>query len=619
MFRRTFILMGVVGIMFVSYAQPPDTLWTQYFGGDYQDQGSSVRQTADDGFIIAGFTLSYGAGYYDAWLVKTDTWGTIIWHRTFGGSDHEHASDVQQTPDGGYIIVGNTASFGAGGHDVWLIKTDSYGFEEWDYTFGEAGNEYGSSVQLTPDGGYIIGGTKGAPWMIKTDANGAEEWNRVFGVIGNATGTDLDQTGDGGYILTGYTQEYGEDEDAFLVKTDINGNEQWTQIYGGTSADRVFSVQNTDDDGYIMAGNTHSFGSGQKDVWLVKTDSAGDTIWTRTFGGSDGDQGECVQQTTDGGYIITGITDSWGAGENDLWLIKTDSLGNEEWNQPVGAEEHENGYSVVQTTDGGYIVTGGTSSYGSGSEDLYLVRVDAENQYIPIEITFEPLYEPIYILPWGGEVGYYINLTNLSPEQRTLDLWIDILLPDTSLYGPVLLREDITLQPSSHLSRLMIQEVPAGAPEGRYINQGQIGDFALQEIWDEDAFAFTKVGYDQGGSGEAIDNWNLSGWDESVETVGFGEFDLPEEFALLGVFPNPFNPTTTISFTLPEPGLVRLEVFDIRGREVGSAQDRPLREGWMVAGQQQITFDGSGLASGIYIYRLTAGEFSASGKMVLMK
>ena len=347
--------------------------WNQTFGGSGYDYGYSVQQTTDGGYIITGHTESFGNGSYDVWLIKTDSGGNEEWNRTFGGSDSDFGRSVQQTTDGGYIITGFTSSFGNGSSDVWLIKTDSNGNEEWNQTFGGSGYDYGYSVQQTDDGGYIITGWTGSfgngyedVWLIKTDSGGNEEWNRTFGWISYDYGNSVQQTTDGGYIITGYTRSFGNGNyDIWLIKTDSNGYEEWLPppTFGGGDSDYGYSVQQTDDGGYIIAGSTESFGYGlpyYPAIWLIKTDSNGNEEWNRTFGGSSSDVGYSVQQTTDGGYIIVGT-----------WLIKTDSEGNEEW-----INENINGQSVQQTTDGGYIITGYTSSYGNGGRDVWLIKTD---------------------------------------------------------------------------------------------------------------------------------------------------------------------------------------------------------------------------------------------------
>jgi hypothetical protein len=360
--------------------------WVKTFGGIDDDWGYSVQQTNDGGYIIAGETNSFDAGEYDVWLIKTDTNGDMVWDRTFGGTEYNDGYSVQQTIDGGYIITGTIYSFGASSIDVWLIKTDSDGYEEWNRSFGGTKGDMGFSVQQTNDGGYIITGTTGSfsagdgdVWLIKTDSNGYEEWNRSFGGTNYEIGYCVRQTIDGGYIITGDTYSFGAG-DVWLIKTDVNGSKVWDKTFGGTNSDEGISVQQTNDGGYIITGYSNSFGAGAGDIWLIKTDGDGNKVWDKTFGGTEKDWGNSVQQTNDGGYIITGYSNSFGAGAGDIWLIKTDGDGNKVWDKTFGGTEKDWGNSVQQTIDGGYIITGETESFGTGGWDVWLIKTDSQGK-----------------------------------------------------------------------------------------------------------------------------------------------------------------------------------------------------------------------------------------------
>ena len=363
------------------------TLFTKNFGGNLWDYGNSVQQTIDGGYIITGEISSSENGSSDIWLIKTDSEGQEEWNQTFDGNDRDYGKSVKQTVDGGYIIIGSTGSDYY--YDVWLIKTDPKGTEEWNQTFGGDNKDYGNSVQQTIDGGYIITGEISSSvngssdvLLIKTDQQGQEEWIQTFGGSDYDIGNSIEQTYDGGYIITGSTRSYGNgSSDVLLVKTDQQGQEEWIQTFGGGYIDIGNSIKQTSDNGYIITGYTQSYGNGSRDVWLIKTNYQGNEEWSQTFGGSYVDIGNSIQQTIDGGYIIIGSrgTDYY----SDLWLIKTDYQGKEEWNQIFGGNDYDFGNSVQQTTDDGYIIIGHTKSYGNGGYDIFLIKTDSEGNTEP--------------------------------------------------------------------------------------------------------------------------------------------------------------------------------------------------------------------------------------------
>jgi uncharacterized delta-60 repeat protein len=371
--------------LFTEYAHAQVVKFAKTYGVTGSDYAYSVQQTSDGGYIVAGGTASFGAGSVDFLLIKTDANGNIIWVKTYGGISYDNARSVQQTSDGGYIVAGLTSSFGAGNWDVWLIKTDANGNLQWAKTYGGTNYDYAYSVQQTSDGGYIMtGGTAsfGAGnwdvWLIKTDANGNLQWAKTYGGTDDDYAYSVQQTSDGGYILAGVTSSFGAGSwHIWLIKTDAFGNLQWAKTYGVTGSDYAYSVKQTSDGGYILAGLTYSFGAGDDDIFLIKTDANGNIIWAKTYGGPGYDEDFSVQQTSDGGYIAAGYTRSFGAGWDDIFLIKTDANGNLQWAKTYGGTDGDYAYSVQQTSDGGYIVAGYTSSFGAGGSDFFLIKTDA--------------------------------------------------------------------------------------------------------------------------------------------------------------------------------------------------------------------------------------------------
>ena len=379
------ILVILLFSMSPSYAQ---TTFQRTFGGASDDYGYSVQQTSDGGYVITGSTSSFGAGGRDVYVIKTNSVGDTLWTRTYGGASDDYGQSVQQTPDGGYIIAGCTMSFGAGSDDVYLIKTNSFGDTLWIKTYGGSNYDLGYSVQRTSDGGYVIAGITfsfgagyGDVYLIKTNSVGDTLWTQSYGGAATDCGYSVQQTSDGGYVIAGktYNSQSGFRYDVYLIKTNSSGKALWTRTYGGTSDDFGYSVRQTSDGGYVITGSTSSFGAGGDDMYLIKMNSLGDTLWTRTYGGASYDEAQSVQQTSDGGYIIVGYTYSFGGGGKDVYIVKTNSVGATLWTRTYGGYSEDYGYSVQQTSDSGYIIAGWSSSFGNiyyYHAHVYLIKTD---------------------------------------------------------------------------------------------------------------------------------------------------------------------------------------------------------------------------------------------------
>jgi Mg-chelatase subunit ChlD len=365
------------------------------------DSASSVQQTGDGGYIIAGTTDSYGAGQDDAWLIKTDSDGNELWNRTFGGPKDDSTYSVQQTTDGGYIIAGTTESYGAGQDDAWLIKTDSSGNKLWDKTFGGPKDDSTNSVQQTTDGGYIIAGTTCSysdadpcdAWLIKTDSSGNKLWDKTLKLSYYQEGFgsraySVQQTTDGGYIV-GCPWGESEDRDVYLTKVDANGNTLWMKPFHKPQSSRTAcSVQQTTDGGYIIVGNSLIYITTGISVenyeisWLIKTDTSGNLLWDKTFGKTEHGEymsANSIRQTSDGGYIIAGSKSGSVYELDDVYLIKLDAGGNLRWDKTFGGVlwKNDGANSVQQTTDGGYIIAGYTQLYPSEGCDAWLIKTDS--------------------------------------------------------------------------------------------------------------------------------------------------------------------------------------------------------------------------------------------------
>jgi len=325
-------------VFFVAMCAFGNNLWQKTFGGSNDEIAHSVQQTDDGGYILAGYTMPLG-GTSDAYFVRLDANGSKLWEKTFGGRGDDGAYSVQQVDDGGYIVAGYTSSFGAGESDIYVLRLDVDGNKVWERTFGGRSSEEALFVRKLSDAGFVVAG-----------------YTNSLGAGGN---------------------------DAYVLKLDANGNRVWEKVFGGNVDDAAYCIQQTIDGGYIVVGFTRSFGAGKSDFHVLKLDSDGNKMWEKTFGGNSDDFARCVQQTSDGGYIVAGDTWSLGSGACDVYVLKLDAGGKVLWQKVYGGSRLDYAYSVQQTKEGGYILAGGTSSFGSGGLDVYVIKMDAQGKTGP--------------------------------------------------------------------------------------------------------------------------------------------------------------------------------------------------------------------------------------------
>jgi len=401
-----------------------DIEWYKTYGGIDNDWGWSVQNTIDGGFIIGGETASYGSGNFDAYLIKTDNYGNVEWDRTFGGAAKDGCRDLAQTTDGGFILTGYADSYGNPGHDYWIIKTDEFGNEEWSKIFGGTSSDASYAIIETSNGDFVFTGysysySQGSNdvWVIKTDNLGGMIWEKNYGGIGSEYGMDLVETYDGGYIIIGSTTSYGSGgTDVYLLKIDFNGDLEWEKTFGGFGDDWAGSIDLTSDGGFIICGDTKSYSEGGYDVWILKTDHSGIEEWNCTYGSSEHDEtGYCVRNTMGNGYIISG-TAFVGGHDNGL-VIKMDMNGNIEWNISLITDESDILYSICETQYGQYASAGYTYTYGAGNMDIWLIKIERNENQPPIaDFSYIP-HNPIenetvqFIDESRDPDGYIINWT----------------------------------------------------------------------------------------------------------------------------------------------------------------------------------------------------------------
>jgi predicted secreted protein len=356
----------------------------------------------------------------------------LTWDRTYGGSGYDQANSIIQTADGGYAVAGVTESKGAGGEDFWVIKLDKQGNIVWDRTYGGSEDDFLWSILQTNDGGYAVAGwtnSKGAGgedfWVIKLDKQGNIVWDRTYGGSEDDFLWSILQTNDGGYAVAGNTASKGAGgEDFWVIKLDKQGNIVWDRTYGGSSYDIVNSLIQTTDGGYAIAGDTASKGAGKVDTWVIKLDKQGNIVWDRTYGGSEDDFLWSLIQTIDGGYAGAGVTESKGAGGEDLWVIKLDKQGNIVWDRTYGGSQDDFTNALIQTIDGGYAGAGVTESKGAGGEDFWVIKLDKQGN-----IVWDRTYggrgnDRAYSMIQTTDGGYAIAGDTASKGAGGSDVWI---------------------------------------------------------------------------------------------------------------------------------------------------------------------------------------------------
>ena len=406
--------------------------WSKHYGGRKHDGANDLRQTTDGGFIAAGYSrsqdqdLSGNAGLADFWVVKLDSLGEMEWQKSFGGSDNDIASSVQQTPDGGYIVAGGSVSFDGqvtGNHgleDVWILRLDAGGNLLWAKTYGGTLNDRAESISPTSDGGFIVAGYSESNdgdltgnkgdfdyWIFKINASGNLLWERNYGGSFADFGFDAQQTSDGGYLMTGSTFSGNGDVggnqgfyDYWIIKLDGSGNLLWEQNYGGPGEERAYGIVLTADGGAVIAGASNSSSgdvpsnNGSYDNWVIKTDGNGNIVWNHVLGSSTEDRAFALSALQDGGVLVAGFASSsnGGVGSNygskDAWLVKLDAGGQLVWEKNFGGSLDDRFYAVIELADGGFAGAGFSTSSNidlpgnNGEQDLWVVRLSPDSLQI---------------------------------------------------------------------------------------------------------------------------------------------------------------------------------------------------------------------------------------------
>lgn len=433
------------------------------YGGTGNEEAHAILANTDGTFMMAGETNSFGSGNKDGYVIKTNSKGEILWEKTYGGSSADVIRSIEPTSDGGYILGGWTQSFGAGGNDLYLIKTDADGNTQWSKTYGTSSSEDGGYVHLTPDGGYIISGTQGSSgswdfYMTKTDATGNMQWAKSYSRSSNNDYVGYSVVAnDGGYLIGGATYNFGAGMfyDMYCIKTDSLGNVQWDKNFQEVNYAAIYFIQKLSDGGFLLVGSKDYQPATDEDIYLIKMNPAGDTVWTKYIGGSVRTQGISAFEKSDGNILIGGYTNSFGNGGQDIFMAELDNNGNLQWFKTYGGTGDDFsgiGQIIGEAKDGGIVLAGKTNSFGAGGDDIYFIKTDAcgdvgcnMTDTIP-QIYFAPLTisDPATTASSSGTENTAATSTVVSsslvdtlcqnsPPQDTCNLTVSFLASDTIL------------------------------------------------------------------------------------------------------------------------------------------------------------------------------------------
>jgi Secretion system C-terminal sorting domain len=503
------LLFIIVTTIFSTTAQPIIE-WQKSLGGSLGDEAYTIEQTLDGGYIVAGRTFSsdgditINQGGWDCWVVKLNSTGNLIWQKTFGGTGDDYINSIKQTPDGGYIFTGYTNSSDGdlignyGFNDCWVVKLTSGGIMSWQKLLGGTSEDYAFSIETTTDGGYIVAGHSNSIdgdltsnngqfdfWVVKLTNTGAITWQKSFGGSLMDRAYSIKEAIDGGYIVIGTTSSVDGDitnnnglSDFWILKLTSSGVIEWQKTLGGSGAENGYSIQQTIDSGYVVAGYSDSndgnltVNNGGYDYWVVKLSNNGIIEWQKSLGGSGTDQAITILQTSEGGYVVAGRSSSNNGdildnnGGYDYWIVKLTNSGSIAWKKSLGGSFGDWGHSIQQTVDAGYVIAGrsisndGDVTGNNGAYDFWIVKLSSSLGIHETSIPKNPKLLPnptsthftikgldeLYNLTIYNAVGQLLYQENVNEQNKQVDvsnyakgiLFIRIEVADEVIYRKVI-------------------------------------------------------------------------------------------------------------------------------------------------------------------------------------
>ena len=386
---KLFSFVAIISISIVSTNCYGEQYWSKTYRLPYDGViNKDAKESTGGGYVLSGYIFDPATSYWaDALVFKVDTLGDIVWSKTFDCvGDDDAAYYVHPTSDGGCVVAGSSYTFWVE-YDWLILKLDEMGNRQWHLHYDRGPMDFVHAIQETSDEGYIMWGYTddhllGRVLCVLKLNNGNTSWTKMYADSHNRNFTPKDsvyETKDEGYVFMGTTTFFGSGSNDYLVlKLNTTGDILWQKTYGGEDDDVCSSIKPTTDGGYIVAGYTESFGAGGSDGWVLKLDNSGNIVWQKTYGGNNNDDFRSVYQTTDGGYIVAGYTESFGAGDTDGWVLKLAKNGNVVWQKTYGGNNNDDINSIYQTSDGGYIAAGTITT--DWENDLTLLKLDSNGE-----------------------------------------------------------------------------------------------------------------------------------------------------------------------------------------------------------------------------------------------
>jgi hypothetical protein len=385
--KRFSLLLLLCALVQTLFAQTDSYQYT--YGGIKKDINYAIIESHGEGMISVGYTESFGAGNFDVYVVKYDKTGGIEWSKTYGGAREDYGRHIIKTEDNGYLLLGYTNSYAEGNFfDVLLIKIDANGVILWSKTYGVDKSEYGYKIERAHDGGYVILGEiinminndkNSDVLLVKVSEKGDFEWSRIYGGIQTDYLYSIHQTKDGGYIMGGETNSFGAGEwDFYIVKVDGEGNLKWDKVYGGLKSDYGRFALPANDGGYLLGGNSFGYGQGDMDFCLLKLDENGVLEWSKSYGELMTEYMLDMIPAGPDGYLISGYSNSFDTKVEDVWIMNISNKGKLNWSKIFGGDYGDYGVSILLSKDNYVCVSGNTKSFDVSSDDCFLFTFPLE-------------------------------------------------------------------------------------------------------------------------------------------------------------------------------------------------------------------------------------------------